>query len=222
MKFQLYREPTNGQLNWWVAVQGVLDGLLPGKPFPGGLANNAAYVGCGGEVDSTLANPALTTDEMGSGWQAQAGWTKAAYLRNLRNQSDLDGTMVNNNGSSTSDIATKPGGADPYTIQMYMHSGTAGNSYFYLGGPTLCADPTATFNQITFNITTGGDDLRHDSSATASVVFPNGTQTFTLKAQSDPGWPNNSNHVKTFTIAGPAQPLSDFGPITITLTSHNS
>jgi hypothetical protein len=43
-----------------------------------------------------------------------------------------------------------------------------------------------------------------------------------LKAQSDPGWPNNSDHVKTFTIAGPAQPLSAFGDITITLTSHNS
>jgi hypothetical protein len=76
--------------------------------------------------------------------------------------------------------------------------------------------------QITFNIGTGGDDLRGDSSATASVILPGGTQTFTLKAQSDPGWGNNSDHVKTFNIAGPPQPLSAFGPTTITLTSHNS
>ncbi len=54
------------------------------------------------------------------------------------------------------------------------------------------------------------------------MVLPGGTQTFTLKAQTDPGWANNSDHVKTFTIAGAAQPLSAFGAVTITLTSHNS
>jgi hypothetical protein len=90
-----------------------------------------------------------------------------------------------------------------------------------VGGPTPAAVATETFNQITFNIGTGGDDLRGDSSATASVALPGGTQTFTLKAQSDPGWGNNSDHVKTFTIAGAPQPLSAFGAITITLTSHD-
>ena len=88
-------------------------------------------------------------------------------------------------------------------------------------GPAPVQAP-ATYSQITFNIGTGGDDLRGDSSATASVVLPGGTQTFTLKAQTDPGWANNSDHVKTFTIAGAAQPLSAFGAVTITLTSHNS
>ena len=96
---------------------------------------------------------------------------------------------------ASSDIATKTG-ADPYTIQMFMNSGGSWGSYLYLGGPTAYAPPKATFNQITFNIETGGDDLRGDSSATASVVLPGGTQTFTLKAQSDPGWPNNSDHVQ--------------------------
>jgi hypothetical protein len=87
---------------------------------------------------------------------------------------------------------------------------------------TPVTTPPPTYNQIVFNITTGGDDLRGDSSATASVVIAGETQTFTLKAQSDPAWPNNSNNVRTFTIAGPAQPLSNFGNVTITLTSHNS
>jgi len=77
------------------------------------------------------------------------------------------------------------------------------------------------FNQIAFNIATGGDDLRGDSSATASICFPDGAQTFTLKSQSDAGWSNNSDHVKTFPIAGSAPSLSLFGSITITLTSHN-
>ena len=80
----------------------------------------------------------------------------------------------------------------------------------------------ATFDQITFSIGTGSDDLRGDSSATASVVLPNGSQTFTLKAQSDPGWGNGSNNARTFPIAGPPQVLPSFGAITITLTSHNS
>jgi hypothetical protein len=80
---------------------------------------------------------------------------------------------------------------------------------------------TATFNQVTFTILTGGDDLRGDSSATASIQFAGGSQTFTLKAQSDAGWGNNSTHTKTFSIAGPPVLLSAFGTITITLTSHD-
>jgi Neprosin len=138
MKFQLYREPNNGTLNWWVAVQGIWMGYYPASLFNGGLGNNVDWIGCGGEVFSSLANPELTQDQMGSGFQAEAGWTYAAFLRNLRNQSDLNGTMVNNDGTATSDAAT-PGGADPYTIQMDMESGSTWGSYFYVGGPTLLA-----------------------------------------------------------------------------------
>jgi hypothetical protein len=123
MKFQLYREPTNGELNWWVAVQGIWMGYYPASLFNGGLGGKAEWVGCGGEVYSSLANPAQTNDQMGSGWEAQAGWAKAAFLRNLRLQSDLNGTMVNNNGFATSDIATATG-TDPYTIAMSMNSGS--------------------------------------------------------------------------------------------------
>jgi hypothetical protein len=221
MKFQLYREPTNGQLNWWIAVQGIWMGYYPASLYNGGLGNDAEWIGFGGEVFSSLSNPALTKDQMGSGWQAPGGWTHAAFLRNLRIQSDLNGTMANNNGVASSDTGTGSG-SNPYDIQDFMNSGSSWGSYLYVGGPTPYAPPKATFNQVTFNIGTGGDDLRGDSSATASIVLPGGTQTFTLKAQSDPGWGNNSDHVKTFTIAGPAQPLLAFGDIKITLTSHNS
>lgn len=79
-----------------------------------------------------------------------------------------------------------------------------------------------TFNSLTFTITTGSDDLRGDSSATATVMINGSPQTFTLKRQSDPGWGNNSNNVRTFAINGPAQPAAAFGPISITLTSHDS
>ncbi len=81
--------------------------------------------------------------------------------------------------------------------------------------------PAATFNSITFNILTGGDDLRGDSSAVAKVMINGSPQTFTLKAQNESGWNNNTDHIKTFSINGPAQPATAFGPISITLTSHD-
>jgi hypothetical protein len=128
IKFQLY------QGNWWIAVQNQWMGYYPGSLFNGGVANDAEWLGFGGEIYSSLANPALTDDQMGSGRQAADGWTHAAFARNLRNQSDTNGTMVNNNGTAETDTAN--GGADPYTIQMHMNSGTNWGSYFYVGGPT--------------------------------------------------------------------------------------
>jgi Neprosin len=220
MKFQLYQEPGTTTFNWWVAVQGIWIGYYPATLYNGGLGAKAEWVGCGGEVATDLSNPLQTRDQMGSGWQAQAGWTKAAFLRNLRNQTDLAGTMVNNDGSPETDTP-RPVNPDPYTVQLSVESDTTWASYFYVGGPTSVAAEQEVFNQLSFDIETGGDDLRGDSSATASVVLPGGTQTFTLKAQSDAGWGNNSDHVKTFGLSGPPQPLHAFGQVTITLTSHN-
>ena len=123
------------QGNVWFAVQGVWAGYYPGSLFNGGIMNGAEWVGFGGEVYSSLANPAQTKDQMGSGRQAQDGWTKAAFQINLRNQSDLNGTMVNHNGTAETDTATGSG-ANPYDIQMHMNSGSSWGSYFYVGGPT--------------------------------------------------------------------------------------
>jgi hypothetical protein len=89
------------------------------------------------------------------------------------------------------------------------------NTTGYIGEPKR-------FNQLTFKIVTGGDDLRGDSSATASVTLPGGSQTFTLKSQSDSSWGNDSANVKVFAIPGPALPAALFGPVTITLSTHNS
>ncbi len=80
--------------------------------------------------------------------------------------------------------------------------------------------PTAKFNQVEFNITTGGDDLRGDSSATTVLLVNGNPMLFTLKAQSDPSWDNNTNHDKIFSL-NTLQPLSAFGNAVITLTSHN-
>ena len=221
MKFQLYQEPNSSVFNWWVNVQGNWIGYYPATLFgAGGLGVNVQWAASGGEVFSSLSNPEQTQDQMGSGFVAAGGFGKSAYVRNLRLQTDMNGTMTENNGYASTDAAV-PGGAEPYTINLDMESGSAWESYYFVGGPSAVPAPTQTFNEITFDIDTGGDDLRGDSSATASVALPGGTQTFTLKGQSDPSWGNNSDHVKSFKISGPPQPFTAFGNITITLTSHN-
>jgi hypothetical protein len=219
MKFQLYQEP-DGSFNWWVAVNNQWMGYYPATLFNGGLGDNVEWLSFGEEVYSSLANPDQTQDQMGSGYQANAGWGKTAFMFTLRNQTDLNGTMQTNNGNASSDTSSGTG-TSPYTIQLFANTQTS-ETYFYGGGPAQYANPTATFDQITFDITTGGDDLRGDSSATASVLLQGVAQVFTLKAQADPGWPNNSRNVRTFQISGPAQPLPQFGSMTMTLTSHNS
>jgi hypothetical protein len=128
IKYQLW------QNNWWFAAQGIWMGYYPASLFNGGIGNYAEWVGFGGEVYSSLANPALTEDQMGSGRQAQDGWTYAAFQINLQNQSDANGTMVNHVGTPETDTAN--GGTNPYDIQMNMDSGTSWGSYFYAGGPT--------------------------------------------------------------------------------------
>jgi hypothetical protein len=220
MKFQLYKEPNSNDVNWWVSVQGIWMGYYPASLYSGGLGTIVEWCGSGGEIYSGLPNPEQTHDQMGSGWQASGGWTRAAFLRNLRIQTDMNGDMTDNNGTATSDAAT-PGGADPYTIALDMRSGSSWGSYFYVGGPTPVPNLAETFDEIIFDIVTGGDDLRGDSTAVATVALPSGAQTFTLKAQNESGWGNNSDHVKSFHISGNAHPLSDFSNIVITLTSHN-
>lgn len=86
-----------------------------------------------------------------------------------------------------------------------------------------CRAVAQTFNQIEFVIGTGGDDLRGDSSATATLQAPNGAtlQVITLKAQNQSGWSNNSSHAVTAGLSRP-QSVSSIGHIVITLTSHNS
>ena len=75
---------------------------------------------------------------------------------------------------------------------------------------------------LEYTVVTGGDDLRGDSSAASSLEGTNGAgfETVNLKTQSQPGWGNNSTHVRVFQIGQP-QP-APLGNVAVTLTSHNS
>jgi Neprosin len=120
--------------NWWISVDGEMMGYYPAALFPaGGMGNGASWASFGGEVFSGLPNPTLTQNQMGSGRLPSAGANQAAYMRNLRIQTDAAGTMANSNGQSEQDS----GNAGPlvYGIDMHMNSGTAWESFIYIGGP---------------------------------------------------------------------------------------
>jgi hypothetical protein len=71
-------------------------------------------------------------------------------------------------------------------------------------------------------IGTGSDDLRGDSSATATLESPTSAtfETFTIKTQSDPSWSENTGHIAVSGFNQASQ--TALGEVAITLTSHNS
>jgi hypothetical protein len=48
------------------------------------LGAKVEWVGFWGEVYSTLHNPTDTITQMGSGYKAEAGWSKACFQKNLQ------------------------------------------------------------------------------------------------------------------------------------------
>ena len=78
------------------------------------------------------------------------------------------------------------------------------------------------YAQIQFIVGTGGDDLRGDSSATATLQSPNGNtlQALTLKGQNQSGWDGDTSHTVTLQLV-PPQTACMLRHIQITLTSHN-
>ena len=139
IKYQLFED------NWWFGINNspgetgawTWIGYYPASLFSGGLGNYVQWVSFGGEVYSALSNPCSTTDQMGSGRRAAAGFAHAAYQKNLRNQSDTNGTMVNFDGTPETDTAAAKCPSNSYTIQPFMNSGSGWGSYQYYGGPSV-------------------------------------------------------------------------------------
>ncbi|HSP36866.1 MAG TPA: neprosin family prolyl endopeptidase [Frankiaceae bacterium] len=128
IKFQLW------QGNWWFALQNIWLGYYPGGLFGGGIGDHVSWNGFGGEVYSSASNPQTTTDQMGSGHKAEAGWTRAAYQRLMRLQTDRNGGMANAASLGTS-TDTSSGAAGNYDMAYTANGGNWG-SYFFYGGPS--------------------------------------------------------------------------------------
>jgi hypothetical protein len=134
LKYQLYAG------NWWLGVNNneagpwIWLGYYPASLFNGGLAGEADWLSFGGEVYSGLADACQTTDQMGSGRLANAGWSYASFQRNIRSQSDTDGGMSAFNGAAEVDAAAASCPANQYSINTFMNSGGIWGSYQYFGG----------------------------------------------------------------------------------------
>ncbi len=124
MKYQLW------QGNWWFRVQDTWFGYYPASLFgAGALSQTGQWVGFWGEVYTELSNPALTTDQMGSGEFAQTGWDYTGFENNLLVQNNPDGAMTEFNGSPSAEDSAY------YDITQDMLSGSSWGSYFFAGGP---------------------------------------------------------------------------------------
>jgi hypothetical protein len=129
IKYQLYQD------NWWLQCQGSWIGYYPARLFMGNqstfttLGDHADRIGFWGEV-ATFGTTSTHTD-MGSGRFADEGWTRAAYIHNMRVQTWRDGAMADFDGSDgllTTD-------SQLYDIDAHFNSGSNWGSYIYVGGP---------------------------------------------------------------------------------------
>ncbi|PRY17409.1 neprosin family prolyl endopeptidase [Kineococcus rhizosphaerae] len=130
-QYDLFVKVQLHQGNWWVRIGAEWMGYYPASLYSEtGLRSMADQTDWGGEiVDDTVNHPESSQTDMGSGAFAREGWTHAAYMRNLRYQSDDAGTMTDLQGTPQVTDATE------YDISADF-SGTSGwGSYFYWGGP---------------------------------------------------------------------------------------
>ena len=118
-QFYLY----NG--NWWLAIQGTWIGYYPGSLYRGGqLSRFAQRIDFGTETVGTTTWPGA-----GSGAWSTAGWSRAAYQRNLYYIRTTGGTVWD----SLSPIDPSP--ACYNTSGPYYSSSAGWGIYFYAGGP---------------------------------------------------------------------------------------
>jgi hypothetical protein len=85
------------------------------------------------------------------------------------------------------------------------------------------AIPPNTLSFAEFTISTGGDDLRGDSAATAVFFPPNSTtpfQTIALKSHGEPAWDNNTTKVLSFPLSSPVL-ASALGSIDVILVESD-
>lgn len=122
------------QGNWWLWVADRWIGYYPGSIFPKnakgeGISVKADHVWYYGEVMQSESDAKTTTD-MGSGEWANAGYGKAAYVRNIK-MFDVQDYAVDYD-AKTIVVAE----ADMYTLETHWTSGKQDwNSYCFIGGP---------------------------------------------------------------------------------------
>lgn len=177
-------------------------------------SNNSAHARVFGLIPAQLPSASIPLTGVNLTLTSHSSWPESPDGWNIES---LGVRVLDPTGNV---VCASQQGGDP----LVRLSGSVPSSSFAMSNcPFIPAPVQPTFSQIRLVITTGGDDLRGDSSATVALLNPGGAiiQTFPLKNQSDAGWSNNTTKDLTFSLGTPLA-LSSIGSVSITLTSHSS
>lgn len=127
--------------DWWFRLDGAWIGYWPNDRFDSrGIADAATRVAYGGEVMDYRSSGRHTKTQMGSGRFASAGWTKAAYQRNM---TYVEGPRNAPRRRQALPNATDIAGPNCYdAIYVFDRSSAGWDTYMFFGGrgfdPVLC------------------------------------------------------------------------------------
>jgi hypothetical protein len=119
------------QGNWWLRVNGNWIGYYPASLFANpGMRNTAGSTAWFGEIVDSGSHNDSTATSMGSGNFPSQGWQYAAFMSNVRYQSDANGGMHDYPPASA--WASRSG---CYDVESHFGSGGSWGSFFWWGGP---------------------------------------------------------------------------------------
>lgn len=127
--------------DWWFRVDGAWIGYWPNDRFDSrGIADAATRVAYGGEVMDYRSSGRHTKTQIGSGRFPSAGWTKAAYQRNM---TYVEGPRNAPRRRQALPNATDIAGPNCYdAIYVFDRSSAGWDTYMFFGGrgfdPVLC------------------------------------------------------------------------------------
>lgn len=120
---------------WWLNFQGQWVGYYPRALYnAAGVQNRATEIDFGGEIIDNRNLNLHTSTDMGSGSFPSAGWTKAAYMKQLKY--NYATTTNPNTVWNTSATGLTPSRSDAACYDIAYYTGDANwGAYFYYGGP---------------------------------------------------------------------------------------
>jgi|GEM_PF-360911 hypothetical protein len=207
---------------WWSATAGWNHNDLTGAAgAPPAVAGSPldGYAADGGQHVNYLTTDGHVHELW---WSATAGWNHNDLVAAVSGSGAVSahpagaGSKITGLAAQTSELGT---------TQHIYYIGSDGHveNLWWWAGPPATAEP-GPFNTIVFTIGTGGDDLRGDSAATATLFAPDSSfpmQVITLKTHSQPGWGGGTTNTVTSSLSAPASAAS-IQSIVITLLQGGS
>ena len=200
------RSTTNVQIAMACYAPGADAGMVAvtGVPFLCGTWNSLSTVGPGSQgTNGSEANVGSSIT-----LTATATGPDPSKLTYTWSSSSSIGTFGPDQPDGTSDsvtfLCTEPGTT---TITLVVGDGPVPNgsscdaSQSTVTAVITCDELPATFNRVSFSVTTGDSALAKESEATVTLQTKSGPpQTFTVKAAGDPAWSADTTHAAAFSL----------------------